>query len=70
MSHDELIEHLEANKLSVIGHDDVLKARLKYFFKVQRFTEAGLGYIIFSLPYYIVVDFEATCDTLNPPDFP
>lgn len=55
------------------GKRDMLKLRLKQFHKTQLLRDAGLlpaqnhhrGY-----DFYLVMDFEATCEERNSPDFP
>lgn len=70
MTQKDLTEALEYLKLSSKGTTEVLQKRLKSYTKKQYLTEAEIRsdqkkYTDF----YIVIDFEATCEEPNPPGF-
>ncbi|XP_027709531.1 3'-5' exoribonuclease 1 [Vombatus ursinus] len=70
MSKEELRAKLSEFKLETRGVKDVLKKRLKNYYKKEKLTQqredgdAG-GYY----DYICVIDFEATCEEGNPPEF-
>ncbi|KAM8808282.1 3'-5' exoribonuclease 1 [Eudromia elegans] len=69
MSRDELRNKLAEFKLDTRGVKDVLKKRLKNYYKKQKLmqkepTDGGSYY-----DYICIVDFEATCEEGNPPEF-
>ncbi|XP_019377854.1 PREDICTED: 3'-5' exoribonuclease 1 [Gavialis gangeticus] len=69
MSRDELRAKLAEFKLETRGVKDVLKKRLKNYYKKQKLMQKepidGESYYDF----ICVVDFEATCEEGNPPEF-
>ncbi|XP_047194611.1 3'-5' exoribonuclease 1 [Hippoglossus stenolepis] len=71
MSKDELRIKLSELKLDTRGVKDVMKKRLKSHYKKQKLlqstTEGGPTDTYYD--YICVVDFEATCEEDNPPDF-
>ncbi|KAG5835173.1 hypothetical protein ANANG_G00269320 [Anguilla anguilla] len=71
MNKDELRAKLADLKLDTRGVKDVLKKRLKSHYKKQKLTQALLegGPTDTYYDYICVVDFEATCEENNPPDF-
>ncbi|KAJ8287070.1 hypothetical protein GJAV_G00046690 [Gymnothorax javanicus] len=71
MNKDELRAKLAELKLDTRGVKDVLKKRLKSHYKKQKLTQAVLagGPTDTYYDYICVVDFEATCEESNPPDY-
>lgn len=71
MTRDELRDKLEELKLDTRGVKDVMKKRLKSHYKRQKLMEsiAAGGPTDRYYDYICVVDFEATCEEDNPPDF-
>ncbi|XP_012672225.2 3'-5' exoribonuclease 1 [Clupea harengus] len=71
MNRDELRAKLSELKLDTRGVKDVLKKRLKSYYKKQKLTlsaaEAAKTGMFYDL--ICVVDFEATCEENNPQDF-
>ncbi|XP_009472991.1 PREDICTED: LOW QUALITY PROTEIN: 3'-5' exoribonuclease 1 [Nipponia nippon] len=69
MTRDELRSKLAEFKLETRGVKDVLKKRLKNYYKKQKLMQKepinGDSYY----DYICVVDFEATCEEGNPPEF-
>ncbi|KFQ40144.1 3'-5' exoribonuclease 1, partial [Mesitornis unicolor] len=69
MTRDELRSKLAEFKLETRGVKDVLKKRLKNYYKKQKLMQKepinGESYY----DYICVVDFEATCEEGNPPEF-
>ncbi|XP_032043178.1 3'-5' exoribonuclease 1 [Aythya fuligula] len=69
MSREELRSKLAEFKLETRGVKDVLKKRLKNYYKKQKLMQKEVlnsdGYY----DYICVVDFEATCEEGNPPEF-
>lgn len=62
------------NKLATMGKREAIKRRLKEYIKTEKLIEAGLltekARVILNTDYFIVIDFEATCEEKNPPDYP
>ncbi|XP_036385091.1 3'-5' exoribonuclease 1 isoform X2 [Megalops cyprinoides] len=71
MNKDELRAKLADLKLDTRGVKDVLKKRLKSYYKKQKLMQSVLegGPTDTYYDYICVVDFEATCEENNPPDF-
>ncbi|KAJ8339120.1 hypothetical protein SKAU_G00359060 [Synaphobranchus kaupii] len=71
MNKDELRAKLAELKLDTRGVKDVLKKRLKSHYKKQKLMQAVVegGPTDTYYDYICVVDFEATCEENNPPDF-
>ncbi|KPP63284.1 3'-5' exoribonuclease 1-like [Scleropages formosus] len=70
MTRDELRGKLAELKLDTRGVKDVLKKRLKSYYKKQKLLHsAESGETDTYYDYICVVDFEATCEENNPPDF-
>ncbi|XP_026884282.2 3'-5' exoribonuclease 1 [Electrophorus electricus] len=71
MTRDELRAKCAELKLDTRGVKDVLRKRLKNYYKKQKLKQAaasgGLGDTYYD--YICVVDFEATCEENNPQDF-
>ncbi|XP_021935940.1 3'-5' exoribonuclease 1-like isoform X3 [Zootermopsis nevadensis] len=70
MSKVAIVSRLKRLKLSSEGNCDVLKTRLKNYYKKQKLKSANLPTAVKLLPYYVIVDFEATCEGVNVPDYP
>jgi len=70
MSKAAITSKLKQLKLSTEGSCDVLKKRLKNHYKNQKLASANLVTGSKLIPYYVIVDFEATCEAINAPDFP
>lgn len=65
MTREQLISKLEQFHLRIQGTDDVLRKRLKGFYKEQKLTQAQILKTDESTcpyKYLCVIDFEATCD--------
>jgi len=65
----------EQNKLSPNGKESAIRRRLKEYLKTEKLIEAGLldrkaAYQDLNTQFFIVIDFEATCEEKNPPDYP
>ncbi|CAL8323367.1 unnamed protein product [Lota lota] len=72
MTKDELRVKLSELKLDTRGVKDVMKKRLKSHYKKQKLLESvasGGGATDTYYDYICVVDFEATCEEDNPPEF-
>ncbi|XP_049617174.1 3'-5' exoribonuclease 1 [Syngnathus scovelli] len=73
MSKEELRAKLSQLKLDTRGVKDVMKKRLKSHYKKQKLTQSAADSDSepggFPYDYICVVDFEATCEEDNPPDF-
>ncbi|MBN3319287.1 ERI1 exoribonuclease, partial [Atractosteus spatula] len=72
MNKDELRRKLSELKLETRGARDVLKKRLKNYYKKQKLMQAVVTENSSTDTYYdyiCVVDFEATCEENNPPDY-
>ncbi|KAG8454390.1 hypothetical protein GDO86_000855 [Hymenochirus boettgeri] len=65
MSKDELKQKLGEFKLDTRGVKDVLRKRLKNYYKKQKLHKDSACYY----DYICVIDFEATCEEGNSPDF-
>lgn len=70
MSRGELVANLKENNLHTGGSRDVLVKRLKNHYRVQKLSSVNVLPSVKFAPYYLVVDFEATCNTVNAPDYP
>jgi hypothetical protein len=70
MSKAAITSKLKMLKLSTEGTGDVLKTRLKNYYKNQKLTSANLVTGSKHIPYYVIVDFEATCEEINASDYP
>lgn len=71
MNRDELRAKCVELKLDTRGVKDVLKKRLKSYYKRQKLlhSAAANGKSDAYFDYICVVDFEATCEENNPPDY-
>lgn len=58
--------------LEPAGKREALKRRLKEYFKAEKLIEAGLleRNNPQNVEYFLVIDFEATCEEKNPPGYP
>lgn len=70
MSRGELVANLKQHNLQTEGTRDVLMKRLKNYYRVQKLLAVNITPAVKFAPYYMVVDFEATCNTVNAPDYP
>ncbi|XP_032915901.1 3'-5' exoribonuclease 1 isoform X3 [Catharus ustulatus] len=69
MTREELRSKLEEFKLETRGVKDVLKKRLKNYYKKQKLMQKESTNGDSCYDYICVVDFEATCEEGNPPEF-
>uniref|UniRef100_A0A8C1Y2H8 Exoribonuclease 1 n=1 Tax=Cyprinus carpio TaxID=7962 RepID=A0A8C1Y2H8_CYPCA len=71
MNRDELRAKCAELKLDTRGVKDVLKKRLKSYYKRQKLmhSAAANGNSAVYFDYICVVDYEATCEENNPPDY-
>ncbi|NXV95206.1 ERI1 exoribonuclease, partial [Calonectris borealis] len=69
MTRDELRSKLAEFKLETRGVKDVLKKRLKNYYKKQKLMQKEAIHGDSYYDYICVVDFEATCEEGNPPEF-
>ncbi|RXN26959.1 3 -5 exoribonuclease 1 [Labeo rohita] len=71
MNRDELRAKCAELKLDTRGVKDVLRKRLKSYYKRQKLmlSSAANGNSDVYFDYICVVDFEATCEENNPPDY-
>lgn len=67
MSKDELKAKLTELKLDTRGVKDVLRKRLKNYYKKQKLKEPSDTDTYYD--YLCVIDFEATCEEANTPDY-
>ena len=71
----ELVKTLKALRLDDEGGKSVLVKRLKNFYRRQLLNVAGISEqrenarIRVMFDYYVVIDFEATCEMVNSDDF-
>ena len=70
MSRGELVANLKQHNLRKEGTRDVLMKRLKNYYRVQKLASVNVIPVVKLAPFYMVVDFEATCNTVNAPDYP
>ncbi|XP_034245299.1 3'-5' exoribonuclease 1-like [Thrips palmi] len=70
MSRGELVTNLNQNNLHTGGNRDVLVKRLKNYYRIQKLSSVNVLPAVKYAPYYLVLDFEATCNTVNAPDYP
>ncbi|XP_039077122.1 3'-5' exoribonuclease 1 isoform X1 [Hyaena hyaena] len=69
MSKEELRAKLSEFKLETRGVKDVLKKRLKNYYKKQKLMLKEGGCADSYYDYICIIDFEATCEEGNPPEF-
>lgn len=69
MHRDQLLNFLEKKNLCTDGNLVIMRNRLLTHFKMQALIQAKIcdnesSYI----PYFVIIDIEATCEEDNPPD--
>lgn len=71
MDMGELKRALADKNMNNHGKRDTLKRRLKEHIKVEKLVEAGLMEASENrnVDFFVVIDFEATCEERNPPGF-
>lgn len=69
MSKEELRAKLSEFKLETTGVKDVLKKRLKNYYKKQKLMLKESNCADSYYDYICIIDFEATCEEGNPPEF-
>lgn len=69
MSKEELRAKLSEFKLETRGVKDVLKKRLKNYYKKQKLMLKEGNCADSYYDYICIIDFEATCEEGNPPEF-
>ncbi|XP_064128912.1 3'-5' exoribonuclease 1 [Loxodonta africana] len=69
MSKEELRAKLSEFKLETRGVKDILKKRLKNYYKKQKLMSKGDSCRNSYYDYICIIDFEATCEEGNPPEF-
>ncbi|KAG8229580.1 hypothetical protein J437_LFUL010172 [Ladona fulva] len=70
MKRNALIEELKKLKLNSAGSYSVLSRRLRNHYRRKKLLEAGIPLKKEILPFYVIVDFEATCEEVNTPNYP
>jgi len=70
LSIPELTKKLQLLNLRSTGNRDILLRRLKKHYERKKLAQYNLLKDKKYCPYYIVIDFEATCIEINPPDYP
>nr|CAD7591755.1 unnamed protein product [Timema genevievae] len=70
MSKAAVISKLRELKLNTEGSTEILRKRLKNHYRKQKLTNANLLTVSKLFPYYVIVDFEATCEEVNAPNYP
>ena len=74
MDLSQLKHHCKKYNLSTFGKREAIRRRLKEYLKVEKLIEAGLmerkESLIQNADFFIVIDFEATCEEKNPTDYP
>lgn len=70
MKKGQLIDKMKKKKLNVDGEIEVLRKRLKNYYRMQaliksKICESENTYF----PYFVVIDIEATCTESNPSDY-
>lgn len=69
MNTEQLIEKLKHYNLDINGNDDVRRRRLKNMYRKLKLASININVSSDVLPYYVIIDFEATCLSVNPPDY-
>lgn len=70
MHRGQLINSMQKKKLNIDGEIDVLKKRLKNYYRMQALIKAKICESESTyFPYFVVIDIEATCTENNPPDY-
>jgi len=74
MDLNQMKVHCKEHKLSCHGKREAVKRRLKEYFKTEKLIEAGLldrkASLVLNTDFFVVIDFEATCEERNPPHYP
>nr|CAD7399242.1 unnamed protein product [Timema cristinae] len=70
MSKAGVVSKLRELKLNTEGTTEILRKRLKNHYRKQKLTNANLLTVSKLFPYYVIVDFEATCEEVNTPNYP
>nr|CAD7256448.1 unnamed protein product [Timema shepardi] len=70
MSKAAVVSKLRELKLNTEGTTEILRKRLKNHYRKQKLTNANLLTVSKLFPYYVIVDFEATCEEVNIPNYP
>jgi len=68
-----LVVKLKQQNQNPNGNVEILRKRLKNYFRRKKLSTVlypNSNRIKTLFPYYVVLDFEATCNEINPPDFP
>lgn len=66
MNKQNLVAKLSQYNLNTEGDMDILKKRLKNYNLNKALAKSNLFKITHLHPYYVIVDFEATCEAVNP----
>lgn len=66
----DLCAQLKKCHLSTDGHIDVLRKRLKTHYRNRKLASSNILSVRKLFPYYVIIDFEATCNKNNPDDYP
>ncbi|XP_059090591.1 3'-5' exoribonuclease 1-like [Tigriopus californicus] len=71
MDLNDLKQKCKQNNLDCHGKREAVKRRLKEYYKAQKLIEAGLlePSVNRNVDYFVVIDFEATCEERNPPGY-
>ncbi|XP_075223309.1 3'-5' exoribonuclease 1-like [Lycorma delicatula] len=69
MDRNTLVTNLKRLNLNFNGNVTAMKKRLKNYYKSQKLPSSNLRCVNKMYPYYVVVDFEATCNEINPPNY-
>jgi len=65
MAKEDLQQHMKTLHLNACGTKDVLKKRLKNFYKRQRLGSSLKAEDVMRYRYLVVIDYEATCSRTN-----
>lgn len=70
MKKRQLVGLMTNKNLNVDGEIDVLRKRLKNYYRMQALIKAKICETETTyFPYFVVIDIEATCTESNPPDY-
>ena len=70
LSISEMKRECKGLHLNCDGKRETVKRRLKEHYKAEKMVEAGMKPPNYDNPdYFVVIDFEATCEEKNPPDY-
>uniref|UniRef100_A0A1B6BWP8 Exonuclease domain-containing protein n=2 Tax=Clastoptera arizonana TaxID=38151 RepID=A0A1B6BWP8_9HEMI len=67
---NDLVTQLQKCHLSTDGKPDILRKRLKNHYRNKKLATHNILSIRKLFPYYVIMDFEATCTENNPYDYP